>query len=394
MAKFEVNYEEKIKAGAFDNFQLLKLDDDGKINLQQLRLVGVLSQEKLEELNKLRLHLSLTNRDLSFEEKWQKIEENNLDVEELRSLGVINDAELDQMKPLPLVDFPNDVWEKVPPVQPNRTDIFVVGGVSSGKTCFLAGLLEYGNRTGKLFVDRITNPGGGIYEDQLRIAVDEGRLFQGTPTDAIQYICADMKDEANKSESPINIFDMSGEVFQFCFAKSKSEIAELYPSFIEYIFSDNPKVFFLALNWKVKKMEMKNQEGQGFPVFQSSLLDNILEFLRHHELIKKEKIKAICLLVTQWDQYPDPKNPNPTDDGLDDFISNNYRQLFKRLMEYEERYGIKFKILPYSLGTFDRRNYYTFEETYSKKATDFLMKTVPFIEARKKGFIDKIFNKD
>ena len=102
MAKFEVNYEEKIKQGKFDNFQLLKLDEDGKINLQHLRLAGILSEERLEELNKLRLHMSLMDRNLSFEEKWQMIEENELDVEELRRLSIINKAEYDQMKPLPL----------------------------------------------------------------------------------------------------------------------------------------------------------------------------------------------------------------------------------------------------------------------------------------------------
>lgn len=390
MAKINVNHEENIKAGKYTNSDILRLEDEGKINLQQLFLTEVISAEQFDELQKIRLYTSLTRADMQFEEKWALIEEYELDVEDLFQKKILRPSEYQKMKPLPLVNFPSDVWEKVPAVQANRTDVFVVGGVSSGKTCFLAGLLEYGNKSGGLFVDHITNPGGGIYEDLLRGAVEEGQLFKGTPTDAIQYICADLKED-NRS-SPVNIFDMSGEIFQFCFAKTKDEIAELYPNFIDYIFNPNPKVFFLALNWKVRRMQMRNQKGEEFNVSQSGLLDHILEFIVHHKLIKSTK--AICLLVTQWDEYPDPANPNPTEEGLDEFIVENYRQLFSRLVEYEEKYQVKFKILPFSLGEFDRRNVYKFDSSYAKKAADFLTRTVPFIEERKKGFIGKIFNKD
>ncbi|MEL7145547.1 MAG: hypothetical protein AAFO69_04195 [Bacteroidota bacterium] len=388
MAKFEVNYEENIKAGKYRDIDLLKLDDDGRINLQQLRLTGVITPEKMEQLNKLRLHLSLTRQGLSFEDKWQQINEHELDIDELLSLGVLNAAEHRQMQPLEEVDFPSEVWSKVPSVQTDRTDVFVVGGVSSGKTCFLAGLLEHCNRTAILFNDRNVNPGGGFYEDQLRIAVKEGRLFQRTPSNTIQYICASLKGE-EKRDSPINVFDMSGEIFQFCFAKEKTEIAKLYPNFIEYIFNDNPKVFFLALNCSKEKVTMINQDQKVVNILQSSLLDNILEFLLFHGLIRNGKVKAICLLVTQWDLYHDQ-----SDEGLDDFIFHHYQQLFKRLIEYEEKYQIKFKILPFSLGRFDQRKFYEFDGVYAKKAADFLLRTVPYVQPRKKGLIDKIFKKD
>lgn len=278
------------------------------------------------------------------------------------------------------------IFQEVPPIIKGRYDVFVLGLAASGKSCFLAGLLHYGNQSSRLRVDN-ENRGGFAYASALRRAVFLGCPLPATPVTDIQYISCDfIESEENAARHPLNLLEMSGEVFESCWGKSKSELMSPSSSdgmgrsqarLAEYLFNENEKIIFLAIDCGTDPLYEKIPQNDHF--------DNMMQNLKRWGVLNRTA--AICILVTKWDL-----NPDTSDKGKQRFLEKEYKSLVSYCRELEEEFDFYMAAHFFSLGEFEpTTNRYTFQPRDSERIFDWLCDATGVIRQRKRGFFRRLF---
>ena len=379
-----------------------ELIDEGILTEEQLNKIFYVTPEvhrsnvssgnyTLEQVRKLVSQGELTSDDLIYFHKKNIRQQRYSDAEikdvivkgELDSYNLINEGILTQEHlddifdvPLPLLDIGFDSWDEIPPLLPNRVDVFVLGIVGSGKSAFMAGLLYYAKKMGRLNME-IDNLSGFAYVHAITDAVKRGILPPRTPDEKMQYMSCSFTSESNQ-KLPMTFIEMSGEVFQKCFAKKRSEMPQ---NFVNYISHDNDKVILLAIDFRVHtgyNMSNTSQESQ---------FDYIIRFLDQQGTLNNTK--AICILITKWDLSEDQ-----SEQAAIQFLKEEYLGLFNLCKEMEEKHGLRFEIFRYSLGEFGRRSKYTYNAHDSILLYNWLCSFMPMLKAPSpKGFFGKLFGK-
>lgn len=367
-------YKDKIRKRELPNDQVRRLFDEGKFDPQELLSEGVVSQSFLDQLYYI-----------SPEEHLDNIRRNLYDAAKIRGLvergeiyqadleGIYRPEVIDEIMGRPVaaitVDFGD--WHDVPPLKPNRVDVFVLGLATSGKSAFMSGLIYYAYSKGRLVTD-IDYAVGAKYADTLIYAVRNSRLPPRTPVEYIQYMACDFKDNQGHKH-PLTFLEMSGENFQRVHFAKEDKIPG---PFRQYLYSTNQKIIFLTIDYFIDSGFGGFQHDS---VTQSQRFEYILKF--YDKIGTLKSTEAVCILITKWDLC---KNPDKNA-AIRDFLNKEYLSLLNLTKELQAKYGFKFEVYTFSLGEFDHRNSYVYNERDSEHIFNWLCSFSPVTNAEKKG---------
>ncbi|MFZ4671398.1 MAG: TRAFAC clade GTPase domain-containing protein [Flavobacterium sp.] len=260
----------------------------------------------------------------------------------------------------------------------NKTNIFVIGLVGSGKTVLTIALFNYlFNRGLYEFPVLGNNIGKEIIEDLMGY-FREGHLAPATPESMALYVSANIKSKSNQT-IPINFFDLSGEIFQQSKNKNFSDMPHNFRKYLEH---DNNKVFLFTIDYQSVNTAFR----------QATTLTSILTSLKEAKVLNYTI--SICLVITKWDCS------GLTDQSFDiqkehahNFLNSHYLQLKNLCAEYSSEFGFEFKIFPFSLGMIDKYdqtinfNYVYTENLYNWISTFPIKKT-----NNSNNFLGKLFS--
>jgi len=370
-----------IEEGYIDETEMIylfsKLIIEKRTNFEKVQELQLFHPNLLKDLAKRLIQIA-ENRELQII-KFYNLQ--LLSYDEIRSIPSIDEdfiCDVLKIKIQPITG--TVVWDKGRTSRPptNKTNIFILGLVGSGKSVFLAGLMYNIHKTGNLVLHNETNPDGSQYVISLLKLIKKGKLPPRTADDFIQYIEADLKD-SNGSIIPFNFYDMSGEIFQGAYGKTLKDMPK---NLIDDLEHENNKIFFLALDCKSHYDRTYDDMDQDFT------FENILTSLAEGGTLNHTK--AICLLITKWDESGLLNADSQVqDDEAVRLLKNNYANLLNLCKIYSEKFGFSIVTFTYSLGNFRNNGTIEVYPSFSQKIYEWLC-TMPRIEESKKGFLDRI----
>ena len=303
------------------------------------------------------------------------VEHREVDSGELIHQNILTRHRLDAILGVPHepIDVDLALWDDVPPLIPERVDVFVLGIVGSGKSTFMAGLMYYAHQAGLLSL-QIENNKGYVYANTLINAVRLRLLPPATPGTTLQHMAANFRSPVG--QIPMTFIEMSGEIFQKCFGR---RVSDMPSNFVEYMSHENTKVVLMAVDYRAHgTMDAKS-------VMQATQFDFMLRFMEQHGTLNHTK--AIAILITKWDTSPDQSA-----EAAIRFLREEYLNLFNLCSEMADKYRLRFEVFRFSLGTFDERKSYAYQPEDSQVIFNWLCEFAPVQKQRKgKGFWDKLF---
>ncbi|MBS1664764.1 MAG: hypothetical protein JST68_27205 [Bacteroidetes bacterium] len=368
-----------IRKGAYPDAKIKQLMDDGTLSGSELVKLGVFTQERLDQLLYVspQQHMDHIKAGNYSQDKIRALlEEGIIQEHDLIGQRILSPEALNEIMKRPvnamMLDFD---WKDVPKLMEDRVDVFVLGVAGSGKSTFMSGLIYYAEKAGRMKA-LIENTTGYKYSQDLITAVENRLLLPATPVEYIQYMACDFKDDSSKIH-PLTFIEMSGEVFQKCFSVSKEQLPE---KFKQYFFeSPNNKIIFLTIDYNI------HEEKRRMAYSQRSRFDFILQFFAKHGTLASTE--AICILITKWDE-----NKDQSEDAAARFLKQEYLGLYNLCREYERTYGLKFIVFPFSLGKFDERKRYEYNDRDSARLFNWLCSFSSIrIPPKKAGWFSRMF---
>lgn len=368
---------------------LLQMYLNRKLSLEDLRLSGDLDERRYKTIMILHLKQLLRSGALNREDIVERGRVLGLDESDLRSGGLMGTENRKDSSPVEPIDIPWVGEGEYPKVKPGPYDVFIFGMASSGKSCFLGGLLQFGHLNGRIDPDN-ENSKGYAYGHALIKAVYNGLPLPATPATDIQYISVDFED-INGHKHPFNLLEMAGEAFEDIWGKSKKELESPEPGKLfqvrkrmgEYLFNPNMKIVFLVTDCSIPELEIRG--GQN--VSQYAHLENMVKNLNRWGVLRR--VKALSLLITKWDLHWD-QSP----DAEEKFLQEHYQNVIKHCVEAQKQYGFHFELNFFSLGEFDQaRNSYQYDPTSSEKIFDWMCEVTGKKKLRKRSWWQRILNR-
>jgi len=267
-------------------------------------------------------------------------------------------------------------WEKTPPLESNRTDIFFFGQPGSGKSCVLASLFYYFEKTG-IMMANMTNPIGVEYRNQLIDEISSGILPDGTEKDKLNFIPIELRNKTNrKITHPLNFIEMSGELFKEAARDGlgNQDLLKLKG----YLNNGNRKLIFFVLDY--------HQHSNKIGGHNQSRFTDFLEWLDLNSIL--DKTDGIYILLTKADLFPKNEDPKIY---ASKFLDSEFLNFKENVQEKKAKYRDQFQIIlfPYSIGTVKFKDILlTLDQEYPSFITDAIMKH-SFV--KKKSFFDKLF---
>lgn len=265
------------------------------------------------------------------------------------------------------IDIETGKWEDLPDLQPNRTDVLVLGIPGSGKTMFLAGLFHYAYLEGRLLKD-ITNPYGVKYLDSLVDSISQTALLEATTQDKLQVMFCNIKDELARTH-PLTFIEMSGEVFKEFYENDDAKIPEKLQQYMHF---ENQKILILVIDYQ----EDINKKGSA----SREQLIFALKVLEREGVMSK--IDSIFIIITKWDLCP---NKNDSDAPADFLKNKGYMALKAECEQLAEVYNINFMFDTFSLGEFYgiKNDKYNYDETDSKRLYEWICDHSAYLDSKK-----------
>ncbi len=358
--------------------------EDGILSIDQIKTISNLTKDEKFQLV-ADIHKKNINQQKYSKEKIEALVKNKeLTEDDLQEC--LSAEQLKNFMPCILtVDFSK--WEDMPPLQPNKTDIFVLGVPGSGKSTLMSGLLHYAKHNGLLNYN-IKNHFGAKYMNQLASAVEDGCLIDRTSANVIQFMACDFID-SDEYKHPLSFIEMSGEVFEGIYNSDEVKIPERMR---EYVTSDNHKIIVLAIDYydEINSIQASTKAKDK--------LEYSLKVLEKFNTL--EKVDAILVVITKWDL-----NKDKSDDAAANFLTERGYKSLKRMCEdYSIDYNLEYTFQTFSLGNFYGINNqkYKYNPEYSEKIFNWFCKnTARLTDSNKrkqnknqnKGFFSKIFKK-
>ena len=238
-----------------------------------------------------------------------------------------------------------------------RTDIYLFGVPSTGKTCVLMGLLQ----SGRLQPDLVR--AGGKYAGHLRQYCIAGQLPPQTRENFVATIQAGIQEKQSKHE--INLVELAGEDFAMKIAsnqKGKVSFADMGDGVQKILVNGNRKVFFFIVDPTsdyatiVKNEEVKDEDGKTvlgqynqpktnrieYHVHQPTSLQEMASMLdgKENDQNVLQYVDAIHFIVTKADVLGD--NKEERQQRAKEILMSNpaYCQIIKTLTEICRKKGI------------------------------------------------------
>jgi len=334
--------------------------ENGQYSIEQIKLLNDLPySEKTQLLEDLHSQNIVANK-YSDSDIEYLLQNDEISEDKLRS--ILHPNRLKKFLPC-IVDVEFLKWENLPPVAPNKTDVFVLGVPGSGKSTLLSGLFHFASHNEYLVYD-IENNFGAKYLNQLVDAIYDGCLIRATSVQHMQFMTCDFSDYSGRKH-PLTFMEMSGELFSKIYS---SDTAELPPKLNEYMMGENYKVLILAIDYE-------EDDKDNASVSRKELIYS-LKVLEKKGVLAK--VDAINVVITKWDMYK-----GGSADGAADFLKRKgYGALRKECEDLSEKYGFSFKFSTFSLGTFYgfQNKKYKYKEEDSKKLYEWFCERTAYID--------------
>jgi hypothetical protein len=233
-------------------------------------------------------------------------------------------------------------WDKLPPLQSNRTDVYFFGIPGSGKSCVLGSLFYFFDNNGLLF-DSMQNQIGTLYRNQLKDEFGYGILPESTAVNGVNYMPIELRNLQDSSlKHPLNFVEMSGEIFDTAYIKG---INSIHPKVIEYLSNKNRKILFFIIDYDLHK----KSEKISFGASQASKLTAVLEILDNYGTLSK--VDSIYVLVTKSDLFPkDRDKVEYANEFIHKYYLNFVNNLKDKKSKYQNKNSFKITVYPFTIG--------------------------------------------
>lgn len=234
-----------------------------------------------------------------------------------------------------------------------RTDIYLFGTPSTGKTCVLMGLLK----SSRIQPDNVAS--AGKYVDALNLYCEYGCVPGATKENFVATIQADIQVKGQKHE--INLVELAGEDFVTKIATRREDTIayeDMGKGVPELLANDNRKVFFFIVDPTSKTVRVKKnvmqRDANGKPlldefgqpitqsveytVHQSNSLKAMANMLKNEANRKvMERVDAIHIIVTKADMLGDEYE---REEKAEKLIRKRYSDTVAILTDICRHYGI------------------------------------------------------
>lgn len=288
---------------------------------------------------------------------------------------------------------------------PNRTDVFLFGIPSTGKSCILMGLI------GSSAIDISYVRAGGPYAAGLQQYLDAGFTIGQTPVDFVATLEASISDVG--STHYINLVEMAGEDFAFKIADNedgKVSFEDMGAGATQLLCNNNRKVFFLivdptasvvAFNHLVPRKDTEgnyiiNENGnvsyekRRFNVNQRITMKKMVDLLslpENSSILKK--VDSIHVIVTKADVFG--QGIDREDKAYERFM-NRHKNIIEPLTKLCRENGINAtnnpktngvpRLYTFSLGNFYVGGIYQYDSTDADKLIEVMKGNTEIIKDR------------
>lgn len=299
-----------------------------------------------------------------------------------------------------LPDIESEILRCKTECAPNRTDIFLLGIPSTGKTCILMGLI------GSSKIDVNTVRAGGRYAAALQQYLDAGCLVKQTPEGFVTTLEAEVSSD-NGITHYVNLVEMAGEDFAYKLADDpdgKVGFEDMGHGASKLLCNDNRKVFFIVMDPTSQSVRFNRTVKETLPdgstsqrlepaiVNQKITLKRMVDILAdpcNASIMKK--VDSIHIIATKSDMLGD--GDKREDNALKTFEAR-YANIREPLVKLCEKYGINVatngrpKLYTFSLGKFYVGKIYQYDDTDANKLISLI--TNNSVGEKKSTFIDKL----
>ena len=314
-----------------------------------------------------------------------------LKMEQLCEQGILpnNDKGLQDSVLKDDIVLPQMDISKLGPFPTDRTDVYFLGCPSSGKSCVLAGFLNYLRDKGllqyeaQLNEDRIDKC--KPYFDKLIEGLSQYKVPQSTGRDTVSFFKINMGKNADRK---ITAVELSGEAFEKL-AEANFTGKEIWSELGagQCLSNNNQKTLFFLLDYST----IIGQNKSYSEVSQALLLENALTvFCSDGEgpdgsiNCTMSKVKTVAVIVSKSDlmdrKMERPLSQKERIDIVFEYLDKRFRTFMNTLRIVCKKYGINdYKghryepfVMVFSLGQFYVGNSVVYDETDSKYLADFL----------------------
>lgn len=280
-----------------------------------------------------------------------------------------------------------------------RTDVFLFGIPSTGKSCILMGLI------GSSAIDVSYVKAGGPYAAALQQYLDAGFTIGQTPADFVATLEAEIPN-GNQTHF-VNLVEMAGEDFAFKLAQNPDgqiSFKDMGAGAPELLSNNNRKAFFLIVdptarvvtfNRIVSSIDAEGNEQKRMirsNVNQRITLKRMVDLFAQPENASiMEKVDSIHIIVTKADMCG---NDVERDEKAFELFMTQYQSIIRPLANICEKYGINVatngfpKLYTFSLGNFYVGGIYQYDETDANKLVKVIKGNV--WGEKKPSFLDKV----
>jgi hypothetical protein len=291
--------------------------------------------------------------------RLQKIlDEGILEESDLIKEGIITQEALKLYLNPPLNQFINQKeWGSSPKIQEGKTDIYFFGIPGSGKSCVLAGTLYAAHKKGILRCD-IKETFGYTYINELIKCIEIGYIPLPTDDDSVNCLSFSLIKNnkthlKNNKTHPLNVIEMSGEIFINTYQKLVGDKSRDKSITIQkYLENKNRKIIFFVIDYRA---DSASAHTKDLAANQTDKLTAILEILKNDGILKQTD--GIVVIISKSDYMPQAQNKS-REEIAKNYLNDNYLNFMKILGEHLRSYkinranGYKPYVIPFSLGKF------------------------------------------
>lgn len=328
-----------------------------------------------------------------------------LTFDDLYRSGILPEGNRALEKAIFIDDFevPQLPIEELGEVPTDRTDVYFLGCPASGKSCVLAGFLNYLHYAGEMEYLPLKNSAGidgcRSYYNQLIKGVSEFKAPRSTGMDTVSFMQLNL---GPKRDREITAMELSGEAFK-SLSDANCTGQEVWENLGigRCLKNNNPKTLFFLLDYS----SIIGKNPRFSAVDQELILDNALDVFSHDGTGKHgernctmSKVKTVAVVITKSDLMDVECGRTLTSEERAD-IAFDYLQ--KRLANFMnnlggicEKYGINANnkghafepfVWTFSLGKFFLGNSVIFNPEDSKRISEFV---VAATEKKRRGLFD------
>jgi hypothetical protein len=350
-----------INARTFD--ELVELIENNLISIEEMEEHS-LDRDKIEKLRNYEVQSELETTEISIEEppyfklpyesetinEKSKIDDLSiLEVEDLFYNGEIDKFGYEKHIISALEHYfvhrkdvePKQI-EDLPPLAPNRTDLYFIGLSRTGKSSILSSLLYTATKKGKFSTDVDVHPEGIPLRNMLYRDFANNVIPRATPEGSFNYIAATFKDD-NRQDHPFNIIEMPGEIWEKI-GEQKTELLDsvLKERLFQYLKSDNRKIIMFVLDIDQRDITAYNEQIPSYGTF--------LSLFKSWGILNNTE--AIYFIVNKIDLKDNTFNYTLSNEYAQQIIKDEFLNLLNQSIDNRKdvKNPFKIKTIPFTIG--------------------------------------------